>query len=143
MTNIDAAIDLLVWFYRQRAGAENLIQEANNDAGLAAHSSKRWAMNCVHFKLAMLAYNPNCWLVLFNREKTAEAAEMKHVQLSTTRLRFLFLAAKIWSHGGRVGVNYSHHYEEKGIFQRLMDRLRAMTKDGKGFAPVVPLALRY
>jgi len=30
-------IDLLVWFYRQRARAENLIKEANNDAGLAAH----------------------------------------------------------------------------------------------------------
>ena len=108
--NIDAAIDLLVWFYRQRAGAENLIQEANNDAGLAAHSSKRWAMNCVHFKLAMLAYNPNCWLVLFNREKTADAAEIKHVQLSTTRLRFLFLAAKICCHGGQVGASYGDHW---------------------------------
>jgi group II intron reverse transcriptase/maturase len=111
-------------------------------AGLAAHPSKRWAMNCVHFQLAMLAYNLNCWLVLFNREKTADPAEVKHVQLSTTRLRFLFLAAKIWCHGGRVGVSYSDHYQEKGIFQRLMDRLRAITKDDNGFAPVVPLALR-
>ena len=31
--------------YNQRAGAENLIKEANNDAGLAAHPS---AMNCIH-----------------------------------------------------------------------------------------------
>jgi hypothetical protein len=23
-------------------------------------------MNCVHFQLAMLAYNLNCWLLLFN-----------------------------------------------------------------------------
>jgi hypothetical protein len=142
VTSMDDPIDALVWFYRQRATAENLIKEANNDAGLAAHPSNRWAMNCVHFQLAMLAYNLNCWLVLFNREKTADAAEVKHVQLSTTRLRFLFLAAKIWCHGGRVGVSYSDHYEEKGIFQRLMDRLRAITKDGDGFAPVVPLALR-
>ena len=36
------AIDLLVWFYNQRAGAENLSKEANNDAGLAAHPSGRW-----------------------------------------------------------------------------------------------------
>ena len=112
-------IDVLVWFYRQRATAENLIKEANNDAGLAAHPSQRWAMNCVHFQLAMLAYNLNCWLWLFNREKTADATEMKHTQLSTTRLRFLFLAAKIWCHAGRVGVRYSDHYEEKGIFQRI------------------------
>ena len=143
VTNIDdAAIHLLVWFYRQRAGAENLIKEANNDAGLAAHPSKRWAMNCVHFQLAMLAYNLNCWLVLFNREKMSDVAELKHVQLSTTRLRFLFLAAKIWCHGGRVGVSYSDHYQEKGIFQRLMDRLRAITKGDNRFVPVVPLALR-
>jgi hypothetical protein len=33
VTNMDAPIDGLVWFYRQRASAENLIKEANNDAG--------------------------------------------------------------------------------------------------------------
>jgi len=27
---------MVVGFYRQRAGAENLIKEANNDAGLSA-----------------------------------------------------------------------------------------------------------
>jgi hypothetical protein len=31
----------------QRAGAENLIKEANNDAGLADHRSGRWPMNCI------------------------------------------------------------------------------------------------
>ena len=141
VTNMDGAIDALVWFYRQRATAENLIKEANNDAGLAAHPSKRWAMNCVHFQLAMLAYNLNCWLLLFNREEKVEAAEMKHTQLSTARLRFLFLAAKIWSHSGRVGVRYSDQYQEKGLFQRLMDRLRTIRKGADRFAPVIPTAL--
>jgi hypothetical protein len=46
VTNLRQAVDLLVWFYNQRAGAENLIKEANNDAGLAAYPSARWAMNC-------------------------------------------------------------------------------------------------
>jgi hypothetical protein len=110
-------IDVLVWFYDQRAGAENLIKEANNDAGLAAHPSKRWAMNCNHFQMAMLAYNLNCWLLLFNREEKATVAEMKHTRLATARLRFLFVAAKIWRHAGRVGISYSDHYAEKGIFQ--------------------------
>jgi hypothetical protein len=142
VTSMGGPIDVLVWFYRQRATAENLIKEANNDAGLAAHPSKRWAMNCVHFQLAMLAYNLNCWLLLFNREKTADATEMKHTRLSTARLRFLFLAAKIWCHAGRVGISYSDHYQEKGIFQRLMDRLRLITDGVNGFAPVVPTALR-
>ena len=39
VTNLKDPIDLAVWFYNQRAGAENLIKEANNDAGLAAHPS--------------------------------------------------------------------------------------------------------
>src|SRR5215472_15350685 len=42
VTNMTRPIDLLVWFYSGRAGAENLIKEANNDAGLAAHPSARW-----------------------------------------------------------------------------------------------------
>jgi len=33
VTNLDRPIDLVVWFYNGRAGAENLIKEANNDAG--------------------------------------------------------------------------------------------------------------
>src|SRR5215469_5842515 len=39
VTNMQRAVDLLVWFYDQRAGAENLIKEANNDAGLTAYPS--------------------------------------------------------------------------------------------------------
>ena len=79
------AIDVLVWFYNQRAGAENLIKEANNDAGLAAHPSGRWMMNCNHFQLAMLAYNMNCWLMLFNREEAGQGgnAEAYHAGDST------------------------------------------------------------
>jgi hypothetical protein len=76
VTNLDAPIDVVVGFYRQRAGAENLIKEANNDAGLAAHPSARWSINCVHFQLAMLAYNLNCWLMLFNREEQAKLDEL-------------------------------------------------------------------
>jgi hypothetical protein len=66
--------------------------EANNDAGLAAHPSRRWATNCVHFQLAMLAYNLNCWLMLFNREEQAKLEELKHTTLATARLRFLQLS---------------------------------------------------
>jgi hypothetical protein len=37
---------------------------------------------------------------------------IKHTTLATARLRFLFLAARIWRHAGRVGVSYSDHYQE-------------------------------
>ena len=62
---------------------------------------------------------------------------MKHTTLATARLRFLFLAAKIWRHPGRVGVSYSDHYPEQGIFRRLMDRLRAIATDGQRLLPVL------
>jgi len=137
VTDMQRPIDLLVWFYNQRAGAENLIKEANNDAGLAAHPSRRWATNCVHFQLAMLAYNLNCWLLLFQREETAKVAELKHTTLAIARLRFLFLAAKVWRHAGRVGVSYSDQYAERGLFQRLMDRLRNIAPGEASFAPVL------
>src|SRR5882724_9469767 len=140
VTNMKEPADLLVWFYNQRAGAENLIKEANNDAGLAAHPSSRWMMNCNHFQLAMLAYNLNCWLMLFNREEHAKVETPQHTTLATARLRFLFLAAKIWRHAGRVGVSNSDHYAEQEIFRRLMETpaddcwRRAGLRAGAGYA---------
>jgi hypothetical protein len=124
VTNMKGPIDLLAWFYSQRGRAEDLIKEANNDAGLAAHPSGRWMMNCNYFQLTMLAYNLNCWLMLFNREEETQVETLKHTTLATARLRFLLLAAKIWRHAGRVGVSYSDHYAEQGIFRQLLDRLR-------------------
>jgi hypothetical protein len=141
ITNMDDPIDELVWFYSQRASAENLIKESNNDAGLAAHPSRLFVTNQNHFQLAMLAYNLNAWLMLFNRETTDTTESLKHTTLATARLRFLFIAAKIWHHSGRTGVSFSDHYEEKGLFKRLMDRLRAIKPRGDSFAPVMESAL--
>ena len=141
VTDLTDPLDFVVWFYNQRGGAENLIKEANNDAGLAAHPSGRFDVNSNHFQLAMLAYNLNCWLMLFNREPQADATALRHTTLATARLRFLFVAAKIWHHAGRTGVSYSDHYEEKGVFERLMNRLRGIVPCGKGYAPVMQPAL--
>jgi len=141
VTDLTDPISFVVWFYNQRGGAENLIKEANNDAGLAAHPSGRFDVNGNHFQLAMLAYNLNCWLMLFNREPQADASELRHTTLATSRLRFLFVAAKIWRHAGRTGVSYSDHYEEKGVFERLMNRLRKIVPRGTSYAPVMLPAL--
>jgi hypothetical protein len=141
VTDLTDPIYFVVCFYNQRGGAENLIKEANNDAGLAAHPSGRFDVNGNHFQLAMLAYNLNCWLMLFNREPVADATELRHTTLATSRLRFLFVAAKIWRHAGRTGVSYSDHYEEKGMFERLMDRLRRIAPREQGYAPVMLPAL--
>ena len=141
VTDMDNPLDLAVWFYNQRAAAENLIKEANNDAGLAAHPSDRWMMNANWFQIAMLAYNLNCWLQLFHREENTTVEAIKHTTLATARLRFLFLAARIWRHAGRAGVSYSDHYQEKHLFQRLMERLWRMVRGRDGFAPVLSTSL--
>jgi hypothetical protein len=141
VTNLSGPIDALVWFYNQRASAENLIKEANNDAGLTAHPSSRWAANCVHFQLAMLAYNLNCWLILFNREPQAKLDQLRHTTLATTRLRFLFLGAKIWRHAGRVGVSFSDHYPDQPLLNRLIDRLRSIVPKAGSFGSALPFPL--
>ena len=66
---------------------------------------------------------------------------LRHMTLATARLRFLFVAAKIWRHSGKTGVSYSDHYQEKGLFQRMMYRLRRIAPQGVGYAPVMLLAL--
>jgi hypothetical protein len=86
---MDNSTDLAIWFYNQRAAAENLIKEANNDAGLAAHPSNCWIMNANRFQIAMLAYDLNCWLQLFYRDENTTVEAMKHTTLATARLRFL------------------------------------------------------
>jgi Transposase DDE domain group 1 len=139
VTTFTDPIPEVVWFYNQRAGAENLIKEANNDAGLAAHPSHRFDVNSIHFQLAMLAYNLNCWLLLFRREETdTDVTRLRHTTLATARLKFLFVAAKVWRHARRTGVSYSADYPEEPVFRRLMDRLRRVTPT---FAPVLDFAL--
>jgi len=72
VTDFVEPIDFVVWFYGQRGGSENLIKEANNDAGLAAHPSGRFDVNSNHFQLAMLAYNLNCWLSCRDRHDSQQ-----------------------------------------------------------------------
>ncbi len=35
-------------------------------------------MNCIYFQFAMLAYNLNCWLMLFNPEEDAKVETLGH-----------------------------------------------------------------
>ena len=55
VTDMSDPIHFVVWFYNQRGGSENLIKEANNDAGLAAHPSARLDVTGNHFQLTLLA----------------------------------------------------------------------------------------
>ena len=143
VTNFDHwTIAEVTGFYDKRAAVENLIKESNKDAGLTAHPSGIWAMNANHFQISMLAYNLNCWLALFQRENDARVEDLTHRTMATTRLRMLYLAARIWRHGGRTGISYGSHYQERGLFNTLMERLRSIERKSNGYGPVVPTPLR-
>jgi hypothetical protein len=137
VTNLPGRVLELVEFYDGRAGAENLIKEAKNDAGIGSVPSKMFTANQNFFQLVMIAYNFNCWLGLFER---SNEKEYQHTTLGIQRLRFLFIAAKIWTHANRGGIHYSDQYPEKGLFERLMRRLRFIRTNARGFAPVVSRA---
>jgi hypothetical protein len=51
-------------------------------------------MNANWFQIVMLAYNLNCWLLLFHRKESEKAGQLRHTTLATARLQFLFLAAR-------------------------------------------------
>ena len=81
--------------------------------------------------------------MLSNREEETQVETLQHTTLATTRLKFLFLAARIWKHAGRTGVTYSDHYAEARLFQRFMERLRSVASNASAFVPVIPVPLRY
>jgi hypothetical protein len=61
-----------------------------------------------HFQLAMLAYNLNCWLMLFNREEEAKVEQLGHITLGCSA-RF----TKLFSRKARRSV-----YSELEMFRR-------------------------
>jgi hypothetical protein len=124
VTNLEGSVPHLVRFYNGRCAAENLIKEANHDAGIVAHPFCRFDMNRNHFQFAMLAYNLNCWLALFARPEGVPIPALRHTTLGIARLRFLFVAARLSRHAGRVGVSFSDSYPDKVILTTLMRRLR-------------------
>ena len=144
-TNIDSekwSPAEVVAFYNKRAAVENLIKESNNDIGLTAHPSGQWAMNANHFQLSMIAYNLNCWLALFEREESLTVPELTHRTIATTRLRMLYLAARITRHGGQTEIHFGSQYQERDRFDQLMARLRSIKRNMDGFLPVVDTPLR-
>jgi len=123
VTNWKTSVASVIDGYAGRAAAENLIKEANNDAGIASVPGRNFIVNKNFFFLAMLAYNLNRWLMLFNH---AAKEPYQRTTLATARMKYLFIAAKIVRHAGGGRIRYSREYEEQGRFHTLMDRLRSI-----------------
>lgn len=133
VTNMKGKPEQLIEFYDGRAGAENLIKESNNDAGLASVPSGRFIANMNFFWLAMLAYNLNRWLSLFC---LAEGEQYRRTMLSTQRLTTVFLAAKIVRHSRRTHVRFQSDHPMRNRISALLERLRALCWKAERVLPV-------
>ena len=89
VTNLEKEpIDFVTGFYSERASAENLIKEAKKDAGLTAHPSGLFDTNSIHFQLAMLACNLNCWLLPMQRSEEETVETLKHTTMARRECGF-------------------------------------------------------
>ena len=123
--------------YDQRADVENLIGEAQRE-GVLAIPSKRFQAHHAFFQIVMLGYNLWRWMKLLaghaerQKQKGAEVPEPKQITMPDhtiriARLKMLFVAAKILSHGNRDEVRYSvHEQRSAGLvdFLQYLDRRR-------------------
>jgi hypothetical protein len=114
--------------YDGRAGAENLIGEANRE-GLAAIPGKKFQSNKAYFQIVMLSYNLWRYMVGFAdlHEREQKAQNTIHV----SRLKLLFIAAKIVSGGNTVKIYYSSDLSGKERLDRLIHNLNVLRKPRK------------
>jgi len=119
--------------YDGRAGAENLIGEANRE-GLAAIPGKKFQSNKAYFQIVMLSYNLWRYMIAFahlndQKEKTQQDQEQNtQPTIHVSRLKLLFIAAKIVSGGNTVKIYYSSHLSGKERLDRLIRNLDMLRK---------------
>lgn len=138
VTNLSLRPHNVIARYDKRADVENSIGEAQRE-GILAIPSKKFQSNHAYFQIVMLAYNLWRWLkqVAGHHEKETAVAETGQVPerievvdqtVRLSRLKMLYVAAKISQHSNRAKVYYSiHESRASGIINFLdyLDRRRA------------------
>lgn len=120
VTSREAAPHHVIEEYDDRAGAEKLIAEAHND-GLAAIPSKHFDRNRAFLQIAMFSYNLWRHLKAFANQKDEVAWSLQSNE--TSRLRLLFLAAKVNFHSDRTEIKFSAHLAVRPTLDNLFQRL--------------------
>jgi len=126
VTDITRAVHKVIDEYDDRAGAEPLIGEAKRE-GLAAIPSKHFQSNMVYFQIVMLAYNLWRYLKRYAEPEEHPAPVVNTVHVS--RLKLLFIAAKIVTHSNRVWVKYSRHVRLRSMLDTLYNRIDLLRKN--------------
>lgn len=142
VTDLGFPPHIVIRNYDKRADTENLVKEAQHE-GILAIPSRKFQSNHAFFQIVMLAYNLWRWmkLVAGYRYEVSEAEEVSdHAQraeavdatIRISRLKMLFIAAKIVTHSDETKVRYSMHDARAAEiidFLEYLDRKRKQKKE--------------
>ena len=110
--------------YDKRADVENCIEEAQKE-GILSIPSKRFLSNMVFFQIVMLAYNFWRWIKIAaqvhsetettqkrKKDKSDDSSQNRQLDITSaslriSRLKMLYISAKIVMHGNVTTIKYS------------------------------------
>jgi hypothetical protein len=125
VTSLPSKPHQVIQEYDGRAGAESLIGEAKRE-GLAAIPTQKFQSNQAYFQIVMFSYNLWRYMIAFAHLNDQEQKTQNTIHVS--RLKLLFIAAKIVSGKNRIRVNYSSHLSGKERLDRLIHNLDILRK---------------
>jgi hypothetical protein len=130
-TNLLAKPHEVIGKYDKRADVENLIAEAKRE-GVDAIPSAKFKNNYAYFQIFMLAYNIWRYFKMMAQQslKNPKAPDPGSTEIlykgitnntiRIARLKLLFIAAKVVSHGNRDQIKYSIHDARMPIMHRFL-----------------------
>ena len=115
-TNLAGNAHQIIAEYDKRADVENLVGEAKRE-GLDMIPSSKFKNNYAFFQIVMLAYNIWRYMKIIaqksaSADRPATDSVLTGIMTNTVRiarLKLLFIAAKVVSHGNRDKIRYSIH----------------------------------
>lgn len=130
-TSLEGKPHKVIAEYDKRADVENLIGEVKRE-GLDAIPSAKFKNNYAYFQIFMLAYNIWRYFKMMAQhslkdQKSSDPASpenlfqgIKDNTIRIARLKLLFIAAKVVSHGNRHQIKYSVHDTRMPVMQRFL-----------------------
>lgn len=135
VTNLQKKPHNVIADYDKRADVENSIGEAQRE-GILAIPSKRFQSNHAFFQIVMLAYNLWRWMKLAAgrqlrqsqnksavRQEVTDKVEVETQTIRLTRLKLLYISAKLTFHNNRDQVYYSIHDNRASTLIDFLDYL--------------------
>ena len=139
VTNTTSRPHQVISDYDLRAGAENLIGEAQRE-GVLAVPSKRFESHHVFFQIVMFAYNLWRWMNMLARHYETQKQQgmdanksleikMPYNTIHVSRLKLLYVSAKIITHANLDEVRYSIHEQRAAGLCDFMNYLDLRRKE--------------